>query len=214
MSDDLDISAGGAVAVDTDTLRHAARGFDVLHADLDDVDRYLMLAADDLMVGPATSQRLGAEIDALRMRTAERRETAAEVARALRDAAAVYETVELWAERRAAELAGDDARAGLIQRRLTALHGDHPDAGIGAAMLLMRHTLTWPSDLVAQAHTTGALLSPFGAAGLFVGGLAASAHGTGAGRVPASARRCRRTTAVPAATTPRCDARPPTPGLR
>jgi len=111
MSDDLDISAGGAVAVDTDTLRHAARGFDVLHADLDDVDRYLMLAADDLMVGPATSQRLGAEIDALRMRTAERRETAAEVARALRDAAAVYETVELWAERRAAELAGDDARA-------------------------------------------------------------------------------------------------------
>ena len=188
MSDDLDISAGGAVAVDTDTLRHAARGFDVLHADLDDVDRYLMLAADDLMVGPATSQRLGAEIDALRMRTAERRETAAEVARALRDAAAVYETVELWAERRAAELAGDDARAGLIQRRLTALHGDHPDAGIGAAMLLMRHTLTWPSDLVAQAHTTGALLSPFGAAGLFVGGLAAGAHGTGAGRVPASAR--------------------------
>ena len=188
MSDDLDISAGGAVAVDTDTLRHAARGFDVLHADLDDVDRYLMLAADDLMVGPATSQRLGAEIDALRMRTAERRETAAEVARALRDAAAVYETVELWAERRAAELAGDDARAGLIQRRLTALHGDHPDAGIGAAMLLMRHTLTWPSDLVAQAQTTGALLSPFGAAGLFVGGLAAGVHGTGAGRVPASAR--------------------------
>ena len=180
MSDDLDISAGGAVAVDTDTLRHAARGFDVLRADLDDVDRYLMLAADDLMLGPATSQRLGAEIEALRMRTTERRETAAEVARALRDAAAVYETVELWAERRAAELAGDDLRAGLIQRRLTALHGDHPDAGIGAAMLLMRHTLTWPSDLVAQAQTTGALLSPFGAAGLFVGGLAAGVHGTGA----------------------------------
>ena len=188
MSDDLDISAGGAVAVDTDTLRHAARGFDVLHADLDDVDRYLMLAADDLMLGPATSQRLGAEIEALRMRTTERRETAAEVARSLRDAAAVYETVELWAERRAAELAGDDLRAGLIQRRLTALHGDHPDAGIGAAMLLMRHTLTWPSDLVAQAHTTGALLSPFGAAGLFVGGLVAGVHGTGVGRVPASAR--------------------------
>ena len=52
-------------------------------------------------------------------------------------------------------------------------------------MLLMRHTLTWPSDLVAQAHTTGALLSPFGAAGLFVGGLvllALRCHGRGVRR--------------------------------
>jgi len=211
VSDELDISAGGAVAVDTDTLRDAARGFDAVGADLDDVVGLLASAADDLAVGPATSQRLGVDVDALRVQARDRADAARDVAVALREAAAVYETVELWAERRAAQLAGDDARVGLIERRIRALHGDHPDAAFDAAVLMARHTLTWPSDLIGQAQTSGALLSPYGAVGFFVGGLAYGVRGRGFGRVPtgagltgaASAVTVHRTPHTPTPTAPR-----------
>ncbi|MDZ8173042.1 hypothetical protein [Microbacterium xanthum] len=187
MSDDLDISAGGAVAVDTETLRHAARGFDRLGAELDDVVALLVSAGGDLAAGPATSQRIAYDIDAVHAQTGERAQGAREVAARLREAAAIYETVELWAERRAAQLAGNDSAVGLIERRIRALHGDHPEAAFSAALLVARHTLLWPSDMITQGQTTGALLSPYAAAGILLGTLTHGLRGAGFGRVPAGA---------------------------
>lgn len=183
MSEGLEIRSGGAVAVDTDSLRHAAGGFDRAHALAGDARGYLAEVAR-LLPGWGegyAAQRLADEADAVAS-------DAARLAAGLRDTATVYDFVELSAQRAAAAAVGDAARARSLGGRIAALAEAAPEQA-RLAELLVAHRED-PHGELARQLVLGAL--PFGAAGLVVlswAGLALLAVRTlGFGIVPAHRR--------------------------
>lgn len=126
---DLEIRGGRVVAVDTETLRHAAVQAELAAADADGL-RATLTAADDLLAA-ATIGGGAAHLVAAGGEVVER---GSRLVRALRDTAAAYELVELHA-RAAIARDGDehDRRdAVLIARRAAELEASSPAAAEAA----------------------------------------------------------------------------------
>ncbi|KAA9134450.1 hypothetical protein [Microbacterium caowuchunii] len=166
MTDEPTISAGGAVAVDTDELEAAALR-------LDDAASGLATAADE---ATSAALRAGGADGALLLygqgRTAaEALEASAaaarDLARALRQAAATYAMVELRLTRDAAVVAGDDAAALRAQGGMDALAQEWPGA-VAAADEALDRAGRVGGTAVAQLAWGGLIAGP---AGLGVFGL-------------------------------------------
>ncbi|WP_248146546.1 hypothetical protein [Microbacterium aoyamense] len=152
---DVEIRGGGAVAVDTQTLRDAASRFDTTRAELDALrDRLgslqLMLFAErDVAWGAASSASV------LLARLAETMADADAIAADLRSAATVYELVELNAQHTAARLAGDEVALARIEARRDDIMRLHPDAMGRANLFEFERAVLWPSELVREATQLG-----------------------------------------------------------
>ena len=190
VSDDLDIRGGGAVAVDTATLRAAAAGFTGLAGELDDIAGLVASAAHRLFDASPNAFGVWLEVDAVRRRIASATDEALETAEALLGSAAVYEVVELRAERAAAAAAGDAAAVARIDARLAVIFREDPTAEDRATLGMFGHWLSWPNGVALQAPGAAWWLAP-GMHSLAVP-LAWSTQraigAVGAGTVPSTAR--------------------------
>lgn len=190
MSDDLDIRGGGAVAVDTATLRVAAAGFTGLAAELDDIAGFVGSAAHRLLDASPAAFGAWLTIDAVRRRIVSATEAANETAEALRGSAAVYEIVELRAERAAAAAAGDAAALARIDAQLAVITREDPAADDRATLGVFGHWLSWPNGLALQAPGAVWWLAP-GMHSLAIPlawAVQRAIGAVGAGTVPSSAR--------------------------
>lgn len=190
MSDDLDIRSGGAVAVDTETLRAAAGGFDGLAVELGEIAEQVGSAGLRLFeLSPAT-WALSGTIEVARQRILTVIEGADGIADALRLAADVYDIVELRAERAAALAAGDEVLVARLDSRLAAAGRAHPEADRQAGLDALAHWFRWPAELARQAPGTLWWLSPgFHALALpFAWSAQHAIAAAGAGTVPATSR--------------------------
>ena len=190
VSDDLDIRAGGGVAVDTTTLRAAATGFASLASELGEIARIVGSAGLRLFDASPAGYEVSCAIEVVRRRIMAVIEEGDAIAGALRAASAVYEIVELRAERAAADAAGDSAAVDRIDARLSVLDREYPDAEGAAAASAFGHWIAWPSALAAQAPGVLWWLAPgFHALAIPFAWTAQHAIGAaGAGTVPASSR--------------------------
>ncbi len=190
MSDDLDIRGGGAVAVDTTTLRATADRFESLAVELDEIAALVGSAALRLFALSRDAWEASSAAEGARRRIVVVSDDAHGLTAGLRDAAAVYEIVELRAERAAAEAAGDSAAVARIDARLDALFLAHPGAERRATLGALGHWFAWPGELARQA--SGALwwLTPgFHALAVPTAWALQRAVGAlGAGTVPSGAR--------------------------
>ncbi len=146
MSDDLDIRGGGAVAVDTGSLRDAAERFADSPRSSRRSPRLTGSAGSQLFTLPRVAWDVSGRVEVAAAPHRRGGEGADRADHDLRSAAAVYELVELAAARGVAESAGDSATVALLDRRIAALGREYPDAG-GSAM----RSLTWPGELTRQA---------------------------------------------------------------
>ncbi|MCW3493015.1 hypothetical protein [Microbacterium sp. SSM24] len=173
MGSDLEIIGGGAVAVDTVTLRETAGRFLAAGNELEDV-RHRLGALQNMLFGePVVAGEAASAASVLGNRLAETFDGAQRIAAALREAAAIYELVELNAEHRAAVLAGDRDAVSRIDVVRDALMARHPDAFAAAVGTELERTVMWPSDLQRQATELGyAAGDLFGFPAAVVGGVA------------------------------------------
>lgn len=169
MSDDLDIRGGGAIAVDTETLRSAAAGFVGLAGELADLAGLVGLVQSTLIV-ERQAWDAGYAAFLLARRIIENEGAAQQVADRLREAAAVYEMAELNAAYAAALAAGDADGAARIDRRRDAITATYPWAGWNAWGAQFEYNLMWPSELVRQWTETGQIWAD--GTGVAAGGLA------------------------------------------
>ena len=160
MSDDLDIRGGGAVAVDTATLRTAAAGFASAAADLEAIAGVIGSAGLRLFDASRATWAASATVEAARQRVLAVIDEADVIVEALRFAADVYDIVELRAERAAAQAAGDESGVSRLDAGLARLLTDHSDAGRRATLATFAHRLTWPGELARQAPGTLGWISP------------------------------------------------------
>lgn len=194
----LEIRGGGAVAVDTATLRDAAARVVAAKGELDAIGDRLGSLQNMLVVVRQHAPDALASTSALWARLLETRQEAERIAAALRAAAIAYELVELDVAHRAALFAGDGVTAARIETRLTLLREEHPDAWSTALEAQWERTVMWPSELVRQATETGVTVgSEFGdpaaivagaTAGLLTLGTASALGISGTGRLARGTR--------------------------
>lgn len=212
---ELEIRGGGAVAVDTATLRAAAARYTGAGVELSFVLDRLGALSNMLLSVRDYAWAASSSTWTLCLRLREVREAADGIAAALREGAAMYELVELNVARRAAVLEGDAAAAARLARRLDDLRDRHPDAWPRALESEFERAVMWPADLQRQATQlgveAGGLLSDPGAViggvagGLVTLGTAAAVGVSGAGLVARDARLSG--TAGPVTVTPVAPAR-------
>lgn len=179
----LEIRGGGAVAVDTGTLRQTAARFIAAVTEFDEVSTYLSRPQAILLGLLDRAWDASSSVTVLFTRLVEVRVEAERIADALREAAVAYELVELNAEHRAAVLAGDTTRAGSIDARATRLRAENPEAWSIALGSEFERNVMWPSVLVRQATDTGIVVggesgdpgAMLGGAGMGLGAIAAAA---------------------------------------
>ncbi|WP_127473574.1 hypothetical protein [Microbacterium sulfonylureivorans] len=198
MADDLQLIGGGAVAVDTETLRHTAVRFLEARDDLEALSRRVGSLQLMLLVERAHAWHAAGAASVLGTRLAETLDGASRIAEALREAAAVYELVELDAAHHAAVLSADRVAAERIAEARDALIARHPEAVAAALAAAVERSVLWPSDLVRQATEIGVVagkeIGPQSAVvvgaglGLLTLGLGATTGVGGIGRLPADAR--------------------------
>lgn len=177
MSDGLDIRSGGAIAVDTATLRAVAAGFATIAGKLDEVQADLMDQRARLVgIDPAgTAGRFETVVRCAQWAT----DAATGLSDRVAHAATVYEFVELRAEREAARTVGDDAAVAAADARLEAIRREHPLVIVEAAAVLTAWWMAGPHEISRQAG-----LSPFGALGASgVGAIALAVGMAGRGRL-------------------------------
>ncbi len=195
---DVEIRAGGAVAVDTETLRHAAKRFERTGVDLAAMAERIGPLQMTLLFECGQAVDAAATLGAVHRRLCDAVERAGTIAARLRDAAAVYEMVDLNAAHLAAVLAGDLDTARAIDARRATLQQEFPDAMTAARQAEAERAVMWPAHLVRQATETGQDLGGvFGPEAGVIGGVAlgggiltaAAVVGVGGfGRVPKDAR--------------------------
>ena len=190
MSDDLDIRSGGAVAVDTATLRTAARGFDGLAGELREIAEQVGSAGLRLFELSQTTWAVSGTIEVARQRILTVIDGADGIAGALRLAADVYDIAELRAERSAALAAGDEEAVARLDARLAAAVRAHPEAGRRAGLDALAHWFRWPAELARQAPGTLWWLTPgFHALAFpFAWSAQQALAAAGAGTIPATSR--------------------------
>ncbi|WP_106815562.1 hypothetical protein [Microbacterium timonense] len=194
----LQIRGGGAVAVDTVTLRETADRFVTAEADLEAIALRLGALQNMLLVMFHDARDAVASASILGTRLREVRAEALAIAGALRGAADAYELVDLRAEQHAAALAGDTGRAARLEARTERLAAAHPDAWQQALIAEFDRTVLWPSELVRQSTqwgvSVGETISGPGAVvtgaatGLVTLGAAAGVGLAGTGRLSRDAR--------------------------
>ncbi|WES63523.1 hypothetical protein P0L94_13755 [Microbacter sp. GSS18] len=205
--DPLQITGGGAVAVDTGTLRRTASRFALAAGELDAVGARLGPLGNMLLEHHAFAWDAACAASALAARIREAVAGAELIAQRLREAAAVYELVELNVEHRAAFFAGDHRAMARIDAQREALIALHPDAVWDARETEFGRAIMWPGDLVRQATEAGVDLGTlFGPEGGAIGGVALGGGAilatavTGIGGLGIIPREARLTGAVPAVT--------------
>ncbi|WP_396667263.1 hypothetical protein [Microbacterium sp. R86528] len=155
MSGELDIRGGGAVEVDTATLRETAARFIVASDELSRICARVGSLQNMLF---AQRQYAGVALSTLALLTARLTDAAARgerIAADLRAAAAVYELVELNARHTVALWAGDDGAVSAIEKQRAALMAQHPEAMERARLAEFERAVLWPGDLVRQATEAG-----------------------------------------------------------
>ena len=167
MSDELDIRGGGAIAVDTETLRTTAGGFVALAAELAEIARLVGSAQSTLFTERAAWDAANSAFLLYRRLTSTEDQTEG-VAGKLRAAAAMYEMAELNAAHASAVLAGDVETAARIDERRSQLSALYPTAVWDAWGKQAEYWLMWPSELVRQATETW---EPFGITPGVIGGI-------------------------------------------
>lgn len=198
MSDDVQILGGGAVVVDTETLRRTAALFAAAQVELDGLLRRIGSVQLTLF------HELGASGDAqgavynLWARMGQAIAEATEIGERLTAAAAIYELVELNARHRAALFSGDAAELSRIDRLRDAITAEYPGVMEHARGLEFERIVMWPGELTRQAtelgFTTGEHLGERAAIiggvtlGLSTLGLASIAGLSGQGLVARDAR--------------------------
>jgi hypothetical protein len=190
VSDDLDIRGGGAVAVDTATLRAAADRFVEVAAELVQIGA-LMTTAGNVLFGAAhETWVISSTIQSTGARVFDAQRAAEALARDLSSAAAVYETIELRAERDIAASAGDLVAERRLRRRLAGLAADYPDAAAAADAEVAAHGMRWPFELSRQAPGALWWITPgaVAMAGPAVWGLQRAVGSAGAGTISRTAR--------------------------
>jgi hypothetical protein len=190
MSDGLDIRSGGAVAVDTETLRTAARGFDGLAGELREIAEQVGSAGLRLFELSHVTWAVSGTIEVARQRILTVIDGADGIADALRLAADVYDIAELRAERAAALAAGDEAAVARLDARLAAAARAHPEADRQAGLDALTHWFRWPTELARQAPGTLWWLTPgfHGLALPFAWSAQQAISAAGAGTIPATSR--------------------------
>ena len=159
----LEIRGGGAVAVDTGTLRHTAALFLAAQAELEGICRRLGNPQGTLLGLRDQAWHALSSVTVLFQRLVEVRAEAERIADSLREAAIAYELVELSAEHRAAFAAGDTERAASIDARVTRLSQEHPEAWSTALRSEFDRAVNWPGELARQAAESGLVVgSEFG----------------------------------------------------
>lgn len=212
MGSEIEIIGGGAVAVDTITLRHTASRFLAASDELQALGARLGALQNMLLSERAHAWEAASAASALGTRLNQTFHGAQRIAGALREAAAIYELVELNAEHRAAVLAGDAVAASRLDAAREALMTRHPGAIEAAVGAEFERSVMWPSDLVRQSTETGVALGSElderwavylgAAAGLGAIGLGATAGVGGFGRIGAGERLISRGDAVTIAPVP------------
>jgi pimeloyl-ACP methyl ester carboxylesterase len=190
VSDDLDIRGGGAVAVDTATLRAAADRFVAVADELAQIGVLIGTAGNLLLGASRETWAVAATINSTGRGVLDAQRAAEDLACDLRSAAAVYETIELRAERDIAASAGDAVAVRRLQRRLAALATRFPDAAAIADGEIVAHWMRWPAELSRQAPGALSWLTPgaFAMAGPSVWAMQRAVASAGAGVVPRTAR--------------------------
>lgn len=155
MSDEFEIRGGGAIAVDTETLRMTAARFLSAAAGLEDIAHRAGSLHNMLFVERDVAAGAVSAASVLSTRLSESLADATMIATSLREAAAVYELVDLNAQRAAATLAGDTAMAARIDRLRADLVREFPHAMESARGLEFERAIMWPSDLVRSATEAG-----------------------------------------------------------
>jgi hypothetical protein len=191
VSDDLDIRSGGAIAVDTGSLRAAASRFDAF---ADDLDRTAMIA-QDAATGLAPLSWVAASAAGHAQRVADEARRIAGRARekgdGLRAAATVYESAEIEAQLAAARAAGDTGAEASLSARQAELEATFPGLTQLRDDLLARHGSSWregllsdalagatePADFLAGGWSAGLGLLGTGALGALLLGVGATAAG-------------------------------------
>jgi len=155
MGDDLEIRSGGAVAVDSDTLRHTAGRISAVKGDLEELGGRLIFVQGALAGhrGKAAEAYDAACLVFTRLKEAIRH--ADELADGLEAAAAVYELVELNVRHAAALLAGDTSAAARIDLLRDRLIEKWPDAMEQARGIEFERAVMWPSELARQSTLFG-----------------------------------------------------------
>ena len=159
----LEIRGGGAVAVDTDTLRSTATRFLGAKAELEEVSLRLSWLHTTVFALRDHAWDAVSSFSTLAQRLLHLQSEAERIAGALREAAIAYELVELSAEHRVAVAAGDTARATWIDARITWLSEKYPGAWSTALGAELDRAVNWPGELTRQATEGGLLVgSEFG----------------------------------------------------
>jgi len=194
----IELRGGGAVAVDTETLRHTAGRFEGVGGELEALRDRLGSLELMLFVQRQTAWAAASAASVLGSRIADAVTEAGGIARQLRAAAVVYELVELNAEHGVAFAAGDIEALARIDARRDLILAEHPDAMAQARGLELDRAIMWPAHLVRQAteagYDLGGVFGPPGGAigGVALGGLAigaAAATGIGGwGRIAGDSR--------------------------
>lgn len=188
MTDELEVRGGGAVVVDTESVRHAASGFETAAAMCADAAAELGRLAGMLAgLVPFACDEAAARARAGAIQSEEAQVEAADLARRLRVTAGEYERVELEAARAAVLAAGDEQLARLLAGRIRALWLTAP-VGSSALPVTDAEALPWQRDLIGQWMQA----SPLGPLGFAIAATGVAAHGAveriGAGTVPGVAR--------------------------
>ena len=187
----LEIRSGGLVAVDTASLEAAASALDGIHADIVQVADLLRRAAAELagvihFVDEAVVFRAWMLAD----HASRRAHTPSALAGGLRASAALFDVVELQAQRAAAMAGGDAATVARLDGRLAAIEVAHPGTLLFAAGLGTWRELTWPADVISQVAIPASWLGPV--AGATVAGMlwsfAQGVRATGVTRIAPGAR--------------------------
>ncbi|MDN3497185.1 WXG100 family type VII secretion target [Planococcus sp. APC 4015] len=176
MSGELEIRSGGAIVVDTDTLRSTAARFIAAHVELEIISSRLRSAQSILFAESDSAWKATSATSVLSTRLATVMQDAETIAHQLRQAAAVYELVELDAQHAIAVAAGDAGEIARIDARRSHLEGEFAGIGVEAAILRFERAIMWPSELVRIATETGSELGglrsdPASVIGGVIGGL-------------------------------------------
>lgn len=172
MTEGIELRGGGAIAVDTETLRRTAARFDATASELDAVCAQLGPVQLLLLEHRGLAWAAAAASSALGLRIREVSDTAARLAERLRAAAAIYELVELNARHQAAFFAGDAAAMERIDARRAQIMAADPDAMEAARGFEAGRAVMWPAHLVRQSTEFGQDVgSVFGMAGGVIGGV-------------------------------------------
>lgn len=187
MSDDLTISAGGAVAVDTAELDAVAAVFDACAAALAAAAAEVRSAELRTEEIPTTILVGAGQLVGLAGALVLRAEEATATATALRAASAAYALVELRVARRAALSMGDGAAVARIDAEIATIEHAFPGATDRAGWLLHGYRLDLGA-LFGQALLQAASGGPFGVAlGALLLGPAVGIRMLGRGTVPEGA---------------------------